>query len=175
MGRTTYSIKKILTILCIFFIGALLVGCGSAEKAATKEDRSVEEAQRYEAGFRPSEFDPDPRAILENEVSNRPDSILSPDEELQNTMELISGFRVQIFSSNSIDDANAAKEAAQAKFTQESFYLVYDPPTYKLRGGDFHTRFEADRFAKLLRESGHKDAWVVPEKVFKTPPQRLQK
>ncbi len=167
--------KNILTIFCIFFTGVLLAGCGSAEKAGTKEDRSAEEARHYEAGFKPSEFDPEPRAILKNEASNHRDSMTSPDEELQNTMELVSGFRVQIFSSNSIDDANAAKEAAEAQFTQESFYLVYDPPTYKLRGGDFQTRFEADRFARLLREGGHKDAWVVPEKVYKIPPQRPPK
>lgn len=167
--------KRIPTTTFVALAIGLLAGCGSTEHAGIKEDVSIEKARRYETEFRPSEFDPDPKAILKQENSNRQDSVAPAGEEIQNMMELVSGFRVQIFSSNSIDDANAAKETAETQFTQESFYLVYDPPTYKLRGGDFHTRYEADRFAKQLRETGYRDAWVVPEKVYKIPQQRVPK
>jgi hypothetical protein len=167
--------KQILISLFVVLSAGSMAGCGSATNSSVKADVSIEEARRFEAEFRPSEFDPDPKAILKSQDSNRQDSTARASEEPRDMMELVSGFRVQIFSSNSIDDANAARETAEAQFTQESFYLVYDPPTYKLRGGDFHTRYEADRFAKQLRETGYRDAWVVPEKVYKIPQQRVPK
>jgi hypothetical protein len=64
------------------------------------------------------------------------------------------------------------KADAETQFPEEWFYVVYDAPTYKVRAGNFLERYEADRFGKLLAEKGYRDAWVVPEKVYKDAPPR---
>lgn len=91
-----------------------------------------------------------------------------------NTPTIIQGYRVQLFSTSEIDDANAKKARAEAAFPDEWFYVVYDAPRYKLRGGNFVNRSSADAFAKHLTEKGFPDAWTVPEKILKNPQPRTQ-
>ncbi len=87
---------------------------------------------------------------------------------------VVQGFRVQLFSTSEIDDANAKKAKAENSFPDEWFYVVYDQPTYKLRGGNFVNRTAADAFAKHLTGKGFPDAWTVPEKIVKNPRPRTQ-
>lgn len=87
---------------------------------------------------------------------------------------IVQGFRVQLFSTSEIDQANAKKTQAEAAFPDEWFFVVYDQPTYKLRGGNFVNRSSADAFAKHLTENGFPDAWTVPEKIVKNPQPRTQ-
>ncbi len=166
MGRSTRTVVLFLTPLI------LSTGCGgSSGTRSSGEEDYIREARRYEAEFRPSDFDSVQPPIPGNIREEPRETVVSmPDAPV--SMELVSGFRVQIFSSNNIDDANLMKSEVEQHFREELFYLVYDPPTYKLRGGDFLTRYEADRFARLLKDAGYKDAWVVPERVYKNPPPR---
>jgi hypothetical protein len=83
---------------------------------------------------------------------------------------MVQGFRVQILSTASIDSANARLREAAEAFPSEWYYLEYDAPTYKVRAGNFLTKYEADRFAKQLIERGYKTAWTVPQRVYKNPP-----
>ncbi|MFN0157044.1 MAG: SPOR domain-containing protein [Bacteroidota bacterium] len=169
MGRSTRTIG----FYCTLLIPVLwLTGCGASTGSSSSEADYIEEARRYEKGFRPSDFDPDPVAAVSTQVSNQPVSEAPHLPKTSVPLEFVSGFRVQIFSSNNIDDANAMKAEVEQRFTDQWFYVVYDPPTYKLRGGDFLTRYEADRFAKFLKDAGHKDAWIVPERVYKNLPPR---
>lgn len=87
---------------------------------------------------------------------------------------VVQGFRVQLFSTPQIDEANAKKAKAEAAFPDEWFFVVYDAPTYKLRGGNFVNRAGADAFAKHLTEKGFPDSWTVPEKIVKNPRPRTQ-
>ncbi len=87
---------------------------------------------------------------------------------------VVQGFRVQLFSTPEIDEANKKKVQAEAAFPDEWFYVVYDQPTYKLRGGNFVNRAGADAFAKYLTGKGFPDAWIVPEKIVKNPRPRTQ-
>ena len=152
-----------------------LAGCGPSSEA-TREDElpeHVEELSKYEADFQPSDYDPDVGAILEQDKkSTEKDQEALVDITSTEPIEFVSGFRVQILSSSSIDQANAAKLDAEALFPEQWFYLVYDAPTYKIRAGDFVQRFDADKFAKQLAEHGYRDAWIVPERVYKNPPKR---
>ncbi len=88
---------------------------------------------------------------------------------------LVQGFRVQLFSTSQIDEVNAKKARAEAAFPEQWFYVVYEAPMYKLRGGNFVHRTEADSYAKYLTNKGFPDAWVVPEKILTNPqPRSLQ-
>jgi hypothetical protein len=152
-----------------------LTGCGPSSET-TKGDDIPEHAKdlwKSEAEFDPSDYNPDVAAILE-EVNKSNEKDQEAMVEVTNTepVEFVSGFRVQIFASSNIDQANSAKLEAEALFPDQWFYLVYDTPTYKIRAGDFLQRYEADKFAKQLAEHGYYDAWIVPERVYKNPPKR---
>jgi hypothetical protein len=141
----------------------VLAGCGASQEA-TGADGSTEAAYRFESEFDPSQYNPDIGTIAAGEnltssgettvgISNPPPP------------ELVQGFRVQIHASSNIDQVSRQKQLAEEQYPTEWFYLVYDPPTYKLRAGNFLTRFEADRFLKELKEGGFRDSWIVPDKV----------
>ena len=145
----------------------LLAGCG-----ATKESTGGGSVKDYEATFRPSDFDqPLGDLFPESHRATARDSIAAAVLPTQ-APELTQGYRVQIFATSSHDEALDIKAAAEQQFTDEWFYVVYDAPTYKVRAGNFIERYEADRFAKTLAEKGYKDSWVVPERVFSSPPPR---
>jgi hypothetical protein len=156
-------------IVCLLF-ALILWGC-SSQKEAEKSNRLseyTEELRKYEASFHPSDYDEDVDVVMkESNKRAEKSSEGATDAITTKTRELVSGFRVQLFSTSSIDDANAEKAAAEALFPGERFYLVYDPPTYKIRGGNFLNRFDADKFAQQLADKGYRDAWIVPDRVYK--------
>jgi hypothetical protein len=108
--------------------------------------------------------------LREKPVAGLDTSTQSSPPPVETPVEYVPGFRVQIFSSTDIDEANGMKTAAEVRFPAEWFYLVYEPPAYKVRVGDFQQRYDADRCAKTLREGGYSDSWIVPDRVLKTPP-----
>ncbi len=157
-------------MLMAFIVGA----CGSSQDVATSKGASSEEQMKiYEAQFRPSDYDPDVKTLLEKKKEALQEEERTTSETAApQAPETAPGFRVQVFSSTSIDEANAAKAEVESAFPDIWFYLVYDSPTYKIRAGDFLNRFEAERFAKQCSEKKYKDAWIVPDKIIKNPPPR---
>jgi len=153
----------------------LLASCAPGKDAVNSEHTETEttDPHRYEASFTPADYDQNVDVLFpESREQQEPEGIPSTSPLSTQPLEIVSGFRVQLISSSNIDEAKQMKTAAETLFPGEWFYLVYDAPSYKLRGGNFHARFEADRFAKMLSERGYKDAWVVPERVYRNPPPR---
>jgi SPOR domain len=167
MGGNT---KTIIT-LCLGMI--LLGGCASSKKSERDEADAefAESVRELEKDFQPSDYEPAVEPFFRqdqrprNEISDTVAVFAEakPDEQTQ-------GFRVQIYSSSSIDSAKAMKVMGERDFPDELFYLVYDPPKYKVRAGNFLSRFEADRFVRQLTERGYSDGWVVPDRILKNPP-----
>ncbi len=155
---------------------SLLLSCSSSkESEKTNVAEFTAELRKYEATFQPSDYNPDVKEFFKEE-KERPsiEQDTEREEAVVEAYELVPGFRVQLFSSQEIDEANTKLAEVQELFPDEWFYLVYDAPTYKIRVGNFLTRFEADGFVNQLSTRGYRDAWVVPEKVIKNPPPKVQ-
>ena len=158
--------------LAIILVPFIIAGCSSTKQTTTESTtpEAGEDLGKYEATFRPSDYDPEPAAEAKSHDAHTVrDSASSSELGPATPQEPVAGYRVQIFSSANIDEAKAKQLEAQSLFPAEWFYLEYDQPTYKIRAGNFLSRFEADRFAKLIAEKGFPEAWTVPEKVFKQP------
>ena len=158
--------KTLAAIVCSLFLAACSGSKDSSRPVSTST--SGGDLRRYEADFRPSDLDPEP-----NNWSA--DTITAPrlaDTTTNDTPngEMVQGFRVQLFSTTSFDGAKAELAQVESLFPEEWFYLEYDPPSYKIRAGNFITRHEADRFARMLVDRGYRSAWSVPQKVLKNPP-----
>jgi hypothetical protein len=157
-------------IICTVFIA----GCGSTREAEKMKTPSVAttDLQRYESEFRPSDYDLDVNVFLADLRKEKERKSIHTQQPLPEQTATLPGFRVQLFASSEIDSAVARKTEAEAAFPGEWFYIVYDPPTYKLRGGNFLNRADADAYAQFVSSNGFPDAWIVPERVFKNIPPR---
>ncbi len=161
--------------LLLMAAALLIAGCGTTKEATPDNRNAADEAvRRFEAGFQPSDHDP-MKLRTQNRDQRHPDSssvFADRDAQSAATSETVQGFRVQVYSSTEIDAARAKKTEFEAAFPDEWFYLQYQAPTYKLRAGNFLTRFEAERFARQLTDQGYREAWAVPETVFRSPGNR---
>jgi len=173
--RLTFSILPIALI-----IAGCSGGGATRNESSTATTVDSDELAAYEAEFRPSDYDADldeyfGKKTTADSVAQAP--VDSQVVEQETEPEAIQGYRVQLFSSTNFEEANAKKAEAESLFPEEKFYVVYDAPVYKIRGGNFRTRFEADKLSKKLGEHGYRNAWIVPDRIEKItpPPNRSQK
>jgi hypothetical protein len=76
----------------------------------------------------------------------------------------VPGYRVQIFVSRDEFETRQMEEQALMSF-EDSVYLIFDSPNYKIRVGDCLTRAEANELRQRAVARGYRDAWVVQCKV----------
>lgn len=128
----------------------------------------------YEATLNPSDFDDDIRTVQKRDTAGRQiDEVNIPRDSVAVEEEILQGFRIQIFASASIDESNSTRVMALGRLVQDSVYVVYDPPVYKVRVGDFPTRLEANQRLSVLINNGFPDAWVVPERIVQRKVKRV--
>jgi len=177
------NIHRARTIIpLIVLAGWLLASCGgSAETVVRKEPlengksplpKQVQPEKRplsyYEATLRPSDFDKEIEEVQRVHAQERErQELVIPKDSMALVEETILGFRIQILSTSNIDEADLSRTTAQQLFLSDTVYVVYDPPVYKVRVGDFETRVEANRRLPDVQERGFKDAWVVPDNVLR--------
>ena len=142
----------------------LLAGCGSSEGSRKDADSSPDVRERKvllsqtERQFNPSDYDDEiEQQRAASEASK--DSLFIESEPTQ-------GYRIQIFATSNIDEANAMRLTTVQRVTEDSVYIVYDPPVYKVRVGDFRTRTEASQKLGALSNIGFADAWVVSDRIL---------
>lgn len=75
----------------------------------------------------------------------------------------VPGWRVQIYNGLSREDANQAKGEFLKKY-DEPAYLTYVQPYYKIRVGDFVTKYDAKRLYHLLKSS-YNSILIIQENV----------
>ncbi|GHE29329.1 SPOR domain-containing protein [Sphingobacterium griseoflavum] len=77
----------------------------------------------------------------------------------------VRGFRVQIFSGSSRNDAYAVQSRFQNAYKDISSYVSYDEPNYRVKVGDFRSRAEATSFMRVLR-SQYNNVFVFTEDIW---------
>lgn len=81
------------------------------------------------------------------------------------------GFRYQIFQGTSRNDAYAINANFLTAFPDMPSYVLYEPPNFKVRVGDFHFKFEALAFKKEMVEKGITNFYIVHDKINVAKPQ----
>jgi hypothetical protein len=168
-SRFLFSFCSLISF-CFLPFAFSLQGCGG-ERQTLKDDENGTKAKApmvyYEATLRPSEFDEEVEIIQQAHEKQGESALpfeVPSDSTVVETVE-VQGFRIQVFASSSIDDASAAQIVAREKVVTDSVYVVYDPPVYKVRVGDYATRLEANQRLPRLVHLGYTDAWVVSDKI----------
>jgi hypothetical protein len=149
----------------------LITGCASRRFIDMTDDASNNQKQSlsyYESTLNPSDYDREVSGIekMQKEEKQGLNPLDIPKDTLVMQEEIVQGFRVQVFSSSGVDEANLMKNIVQEKFINDSVYVVYDPPVYKVRAGDFLNRYEANQRLQDFVAGGYRDAWIVPDRII---------
>ena len=129
-----------------------------------------EKLSTFEKSFKPSEYDTDLELIHKKE--NQPRPIVDVPVESFDVAgpDTVQGFRIQVFASNSYEDAVAVRNTLNLQLPTQWVYMVYDAPAYKVRVGDYTNRADANLAVDGFIDRGYKGAWVVPDRVLASPP-----
>ncbi|MEX2117861.1 MAG: SPOR domain-containing protein [Bacteroidota bacterium] len=149
----------------------LLAGCGGG-RGVLEDEQNGDGTKRkaplgyYESTLRPSEFDEEVEAVQKAHAQTGSVTPIDlPNDSSFVEIVETQGYRVQIFASASIDEATAAQRVASNR-VGDSVYVVYDPPVYKVRVGDYALRLEANQRLTRVVNMGYDDAWVVADKIY---------
>ncbi len=81
----------------------------------------------------------------------------------------IPGFRIQVASSNDRNEVFTIKTKIYRLYPELKPYLIYQPPNYKLKVGNFKTPEEADPYLQKLIQSFPSGVYLVPDIIEVKP------
>jgi hypothetical protein len=76
----------------------------------------------------------------------------------------IDGFRLQVYETSAVEEANRKFKKFE-KVLNDSLYLVFDAPLYKLHYGNFVTKKDAETQKVNLKRKGYKNVWIVRSRI----------
>jgi hypothetical protein len=159
----------------------MLMACGGTQPSVNTDDgvRIVEQPKDSEWN---EDFDPlslgDGRVDIDSQ--KRSDDVVDIDQILRSgagdttsARAQIRGFRVQLISTRTEEEARSVMRNAAISFNQP-VYREYDNPYYKIRVGDFLSRYEASNVQAEAIELGFHEAWVVRAMVWDRPAPQVE-
>jgi len=168
-------IKTQILFFALCFLVLLTAGCTSSRTVIKDEEPKPEASKEnkrslteYEATLNPADYDQEVEVVEKTRIEEkkRQAPLEIPKDSLAVEEEVVQGFRIQVFSSSGVDDATLMKDVVTKKFVDDSVYIVYDAPVYKVRVGDFVNRYEANQRLPEFVEKGYRDAWIVPDRII---------
>jgi hypothetical protein len=177
-----YSEMKVTRLsIPVILLLVFSAGCSSSREAFQESELTNDQIQNdaqpkekklplseYESTLNPADFDKDINVAekIHTDEKAQQSALEIPRDSIVVKEEPTQGFRIQVFSSSNVDEVNLMKSVVLEKFTGDSIYVVYDPPVYKIRVGDFLTRYEANQRLPEFVDKGYRDAWIVPDRVI---------
>ncbi len=98
---------------------------------------------------------------------SRIDSIVAMHVRYNRHQEGIDGYRIQIFfdaGNNSLRRANRAAEEYNLLYPGDSAYISFSEPYYKVRIGDFRSRFDAEAYLQQILDD-YPNAFVIRDQI----------
>lgn len=74
------------------------------------------------------------------------------------------GYRVQILTTRFVAEADSLRNKL-TPIIEDSIYITYEVPNYKVRVGDFINRKEAENLQGIIKNLGYSTAWIVRSRV----------
>jgi hypothetical protein len=150
-------------------VGLLILAIGCMP-APLPEDDTRGELMRVERDFDPLAQDRERPIVIPRQGQDSIQTEMPPVEQPSpglpgDSLEaigpgVIQGYRVQIFLSDSLQEAVRVMTEAREHF-EEEIYLEYAAPYYKVRVGDCQTEMEGQRLLRVAHRLGYRDAWLV--------------
>ena len=96
------------------------------------------------------------------------DELVAKQKRLNAATQTMPGYRIQIYFGAVRQKASEVKLEFASRFPGVPAYLTYQQPNFKVRVGDYRSRFEAQKFLKDI-DGMFPSGFIVPEDV-KLPP-----
>lgn len=97
-------------------------------------------------------------------VNRRLDEVMDASAAKNKTIRYAAGYRIQVYTGNERQSAEAAKLLIYQNFPELNPYLSYKQPTYKLKVGDFMRKLDAERYYSQIK-SLFPTAVLQPDKI----------
>ena len=91
------------------------------------------------------------------------------EETTRDSRRSMPGYRIQVANSTDRNKVFAAKTKIYQQFPDLKPYVIYQPPNYKLRVGNFRTQAEAEDFEKQLAPLFPSGLYVIRDTIEVTP------
>ena len=98
---------------------------------------------------------------------SRVDQLVAKHIQINQVLNTMDGFRIQVFSdsgTNSKNKAQTAHDELKGKFPAMGVYLSFKSPNYKVRIGDFRTKLDAQRFLIELT-TDYPNAFIIADQI----------
>lgn len=172
MNFKKYTLKKFLISCTMLYF--FIPGC-SAVRVDDRYEKAVQKSERANAKFYEDDIDLSTYYMLIEKSENNQSQQKNQNIELwfnyeKNNANLseptkTNGFRVQIFSTTNYEEADSVRADLYFKTNQKNIYLLFEPPNYKVRIGDYTSQTTAQELAFKLNQLGFKNPLVVPDSV----------
>ncbi len=172
------TMNKILQgILALTFLIFIIVGCSASTgsryetKSNDTEIKDEEEQEKIVEDFDitpyKTEIDieevPSGNQVLPDDVwYGYADTVSTSSKNIAGTTD---GYRVQVLSSDNMDEANQVRAEIYFNTKNKEVYITFEPPFYKVKAGDFTSHSEANDFKFKLNQLGYPEARVIQETV----------
>lgn len=83
---------------------------------------------------------------------------------LQDSLTVRKGYRIQILATQDVFEAEAARKRAEQVFN-EPVYVVFESPYYKVRIGNYTNDLDARNLERQAKQRGYPSAWIVPSDI----------
>lgn len=91
------------------------------------------------------------------------------EETTRETRRTMNGFRILVINSNDRNKVFAAKARIYQSYPELKPYLMYQPPNYKLKVGNFKTKEEAEEYRKELSRDFPAGLYVIRDIIEVKP------
>ena len=92
------------------------------------------------------------------------DSLIDKNIAQNKINKTISGYRIQLFSGNERINANNIKTKFLKLYPEQTAYLSYQQPYFKIRVGDFRSRLEAKLFYNKIKDE-FSESIIIQDKI----------
>ena len=168
-------------LLSTFILTIILASCaastGSRYSSTKKKEEKIESKER--AKLPPEKFDITPYRTKLDLKENKKISAVSrklnawyeyntakdTGSTNKTVIKTVSGYRVQVYSTDNLADADSIRTELYDKTNQKSVYISFDPPFYKVKVGDFLNLNDAKNMSFKLSQLGYSEVRVVNDTV----------
>ena len=91
------------------------------------------------------------------------------EETTRDSRRNIPGYRIQILNSSDREKVFASKARIYRLYPELKLYIIYQPPNYRLKAGNFKTSEEADLYLKKLSELFPAGMYLVHDMIETKP------
>ena len=170
----------IIPLILLSVFSLLFISCSASTsdryntKEEKKEKKEVQPNEKtkenfditpYRATFNVEEKKKSSNSFEKADVWYNYETKAANDTSASQIVSQVMGYRVQVFSTDNLEDADSLRSKLYMQTNQKAVYITFEPPFYKVKVGDFLKISEAKDLSFKLNQIGYTEARVINDKI----------